>query len=317
VTGNLTFADRVRVLESSEGAPPDERTDVDTRSLVACHPELSCVQTRDVEIPGPVAAVPARLYRAPGAARAGLVWVHGGAFVGGDLDMPEANWVALTIAARRITTLSVDYRKALHGTTFPAPSDDVLAAWSWATSHLSEFRVPASAVHLGGASAGASLSAGVAARVRDSHGAGPASLILVYATVHPTLPHNTGVRSAAAALAGHERDRRQHHDDMARHYAGTHLADPYAFPGLGDARGLPPTYLLNSEVDDLRASAQAFAAKIALAGGTIRSEYEPGSTHGHLDRPHEAQGRRSIERIIRWIENQTGPAADQSNASLG
>ena len=43
---------------------------------------------------------------------AGLVWAHGGGFAGGDLDMPEADWVSRALAARGITVVSVDYALA-------------------------------------------------------------------------------------------------------------------------------------------------------------------------------------------------------------
>ena len=43
---------------------------------------------------------------------AGLVWAHGGGFAAGDLDMPEADWVARSLAERGITVISVDYALA-------------------------------------------------------------------------------------------------------------------------------------------------------------------------------------------------------------
>ena len=53
--------------------------------------------------------MPTRLYRnAKLPAAAGFVWVHGGAFVFGDLDMPEAHEVGLALAARGVPVLSVD-----------------------------------------------------------------------------------------------------------------------------------------------------------------------------------------------------------------
>ena len=57
------------------------------------------------------------------------MWVHGGAFMGGYLDMPESNWVALELAARGIPVFAVDYTKCLGDVHYPVPSDDVLAAW--------------------------------------------------------------------------------------------------------------------------------------------------------------------------------------------
>ncbi len=64
--------------------------------------------------------------------RPGLVWLHGGAFVGGDLDMPEADWVARQICDRAgAVVVSVDYRLAVGGVTYPVPHDDVVAAVRW------------------------------------------------------------------------------------------------------------------------------------------------------------------------------------------
>ena len=42
---------------------------------------------------------------------------------------PRRDWVARTLAARGVTVVSVDYRLAGDGCRYPAPSDDVLAAW--------------------------------------------------------------------------------------------------------------------------------------------------------------------------------------------
>jgi acetyl esterase/lipase len=107
--------------------------------------------------------------------------VHGGGFVGGDLDMAEANWVSLALAARGYAVLSVEYRKALHGVHFPIPSDDVLAAWNWATAHAPDFGAAPDALHLGGASAGGNLVAGVTKRLRDANGVVPVSLVWLQA----------------------------------------------------------------------------------------------------------------------------------------
>ncbi len=61
----------------------------------------------------PASAAAARMPRRRPGAR--LVWAHGGGFVAGDLDMPEADWVARTLAARGVTVVSIDYRLAGDG----------------------------------------------------------------------------------------------------------------------------------------------------------------------------------------------------------
>ncbi len=81
------------------------------------------------------------------------------------------------------------------------------------------------------------------------------------------------------------------------------LDDPYAFAANGDVAGLPPAYLINSEIDSLRASGQAFAQQLADASIDVVVETEPGTGHGHLDQPLEPQGARSMERIVDWIQS--------------
>src|SRR5687768_2615423 len=132
-----SLADWLSVLEA--GLPQGPDVAEITTGLLARFPELAAVAVTEPEIAGPHGEVAARLYRRPDVApAAALVWAHGGAFVAGDLNMAEAHWVGLALAARGVPVLSIDYRKVLHGVTYPVPSDDVLAAWSWAVDHATE-----------------------------------------------------------------------------------------------------------------------------------------------------------------------------------
>src|SRR5690625_7783674 len=61
------------------------------------------LRVKDRQAPGPHGPVPVRIYTptAPaGAPRPVLVWCHGGAFMHGDLDMPEGDHVARGVAGR-------------------------------------------------------------------------------------------------------------------------------------------------------------------------------------------------------------------------
>ncbi|MBO3103297.1 alpha/beta hydrolase [Cellulomonas fengjieae] len=103
----------------------------------------------DQAVPGPHGPVPARVYTPvgtpPDGGRPCLVWMHGGAFSWGDLDMAEAHEVARGTAGRAdAVVVSVDYRLCpvmheLGGTVgdrvdergepvrFPVPQDDCAA----------------------------------------------------------------------------------------------------------------------------------------------------------------------------------------------
>jgi len=304
----MPFPQIVAMLETLD-EPPSLGT-IDRAELVGRFPEFASVDARDVTIDGPHGEVPGRVYRRAGATDvtgAGFVWVHGGAFIGGDLDMPEAHWVSLALAARGITVVSLDYRKALRGVHYPVPSDDVLAGWCWAAAHAGELGVDPDRLHLGGASAGGNLVAGVAKRLRDGAGPLPASLVLVYPVVHAILPplseelEATLAADAAATTAAAETFR-----DMARQYAGsdTALDDPYAFAANGDVGRQPPVLVLDSEADFLRASGEAYATALAAAGVAVTVVTEPGTSHGHVNGPDMSGALTSIERLATWIEEQ-------------
>ena len=300
----LAFRQIVEMLESQDVAP--SLGHVDVADLEQRFPELTGVAVRDVTIDGVHGDVAGRTYRGPNADGAGFVWVHGGAFVGGDLDMPEAHWVSLAIAARGFPVLSLDYRKSLRGVHYPVPSDDVLAGWLWATTHANDFGVTTAQLHLGGASAGGSLAAGVTKRLRDGAGPLPASVVLVYPVVHGELPplppelRETLAADEAAVSAAAEMFR-----EMTLQFAGSEgtLDDPYAFAANGVVSGQPPVFILNSEADFLRASGEAYAEKLRGSGVDVTVETEPGTRHGHINGPDEEGALRSIDRIAKWLRD--------------
>jgi acetyl esterase len=303
MTNQSFFESLIRDLESGpQPAPWDHMT---AEWLAAEYPHLAEVEVSDVDVTGPHGAVPARLYRGPRASGHAFVWVHGGAFIAGDLEMPEANWVALELAARGIPVLSVDYTKALHGTKHPVPSDDVLAAWLVATERAEAlFGVDAHHLHLGGASAGASLTAGVTLRLRDGAGPMPASLTLLYPLVHPELPEASEATIAAVSTLATEQ--RFAPDGIAYvnlNYVGSHegLSDPTAFPGLDTLGGQPPVCIIVAERDDLRPSGELYARQLAAADVVVSLTVEEDAVHGHLNEPGNPAAMRSLDRMTTWI----------------
>ena len=270
-------------------------------------------------IPGPHGSIPVRVYPATGAeagARPGLVWLHGGGFAHGDLDMPEADWVAGQLAARGIGVVSVFYRLApllpadaesplrTDGAHFPVPSDDVLAAFDWTVEHAAELGLDPESIALGGASAGAALAAGASVRLRDAGHRLPVRVLLAYPTVHAVLPAPSA--ELAAKLQTLPEDRLFRPDGVARmnlNYVGdpAALVDPHAFPGGHDVSGLPPTLILNSDRDSLRSSGEAYARELRAAGVETTCLFEDDTTHGHLNRPDLPGALASIATMAAWL----------------
>ncbi|WP_166998963.1 alpha/beta hydrolase [Paramicrobacterium fandaimingii] len=297
-----SFAETIRKLESGT-SDPDPRTDVDIASLVEQYPDLKHVTVTSQLIPAHSGDLPARLYTPAGTPRGALVWAHGGSFVGGNLNMPESNWVALALAARGFTVLSVEYTKALFGVHFPVPSIDLLDAWVWAVDELG---IDVGAMHIGGASAGANLAAGVAVRLRDGQGPRPASAVLVYPLVHEVLPEGSAELQKVLTLVPSEaRFPQSLVTQIVANYLGPDQprGDPYAFAGNARLNDMAPIFILNSEYDEHRLSGEEFARQAMDAGVSVHLTFEPETLHGHLDQPHSPQAQRSITRIADWLAN--------------
>ena len=262
------------------------------------------VITRDLTVEGRHGPISARLYHPKKhEAGPGFLWLHGGGFIGGDLDMPEADWVSRSLAGEGFTVVSGDYTKCLEGIHYPVPNDDVLDLWRWTAEHVVELGIDPAHLHLGGASAGGALAASVAKRLRDGGGPDPRSVVLVYPVLHYDLVEPQGelrdtLREHADEVFAQDLTR-----SLSDNYLGgpTPRNDPYAFPANGELSGLPPTYVLNSEIDSLRASGEAYADGLWRAGVEARVEYEAGTVHGHLNEPSNPFAVQSISRMAAWL----------------
>jgi acetyl esterase/lipase len=311
VTPSTVDDGRMRFLGLLDQLPlADPRIDIDTASLVARFPALAGVEVTELQLTGPHGVIPARRYLGDTRSGRGLVWVHGGAFVAGDLDMPESHWVSMELASRGIPVLALDYSKALDGVHHPVPSDEVLAGWLAAVTD-GALGVPVEHLHLGGASAGANLVAGVTARLARDGQPRPASLILVYPVLHGVLPP---AEAAAAAAAESIPEELRFTPEFLRavnlNYVGDEalLYDAVAFPANATVHGFPPTLLVNAEADDLRPSGEAFAAQLERAGVATTAVFEPGTVHGYLDQPGLPAAFATIGRMAAWVvgERPTG-----------
>ncbi len=250
----------------------------------------SDVDIADDTAPGPHGPVPVRIYRpTQGKSGRALVWVHGGGFASGDLDMLEAHMVSAELAARSgAVVFSVGYRVAANGVQYPVPLDDVQAAWHWvATGYpVAAGSENFTSVALGGASAGAALALATAQRLRDSGEATPAALLLAYPFLHyPNPALDPDVSAELAVLPSTLRFPPSNIEWMVRNYVGRLSNVPAdAMPGNGSMGGLPDVRLVVSEYDDLRSSAELFERQLAEVGVPVKRHLAEGMPHGHLNR---------------------------------
>ena len=231
------------------------------------------------------------------------MWAHGGAFMFGDLEMPEADVVARELAHRAgAVVVSVDYRLCQGGIHFPVPHDDLHAAFVWAATEA-DLLSNGGRWAIGGASAGGNLAAGVAQRLRDDGAPVADALLLVYPVLHDPLPAGSAEHQARlATLPAGLRFSPEATEGINRNFLGPHPADvPYAFAGLGKVDRLPPTLIVVCEYDDLRPSGEQFADQLAQAGADVTVEVVSGVPHGHLNIPGLPEALTSIQTMSDFL----------------
>jgi acetyl esterase len=240
------------------------------REMVGAGPDVALV--RDIEIPGPGGAIPARVYEPVPEPVGTVVYYHGGGWVLGDLDDFDAVCRALAVAASA-RLVSVDYRLAPEH-RFPAAADDAFAALAWVAE-----RYPGDPLVVAGDSAGGNLAAVSALRSRDAGGPEIVLQVLVYPVVDcdPTRPSyaqcaETNFIINAAEMAW-----------FWDHYvpdAGERV-HPHASPiRAGSLEGLPPAYVVIAEHDPLRDEGLAYAAALEAASVPVTVARYEDQIHG-------------------------------------
>ena len=224
--------------------------------LIGAGPDVAVV--KDIEIPGPRGAIPARVYK-PAPDRVGtVVYYHGGGWVLGCLDEFDAVCQALAVASRA-RVVSVDYRLAPEH-RFPAAVDDAFAALVRVAA-----RHPGEPIVVAGDSAGGNLAAVSALRAREAGGPEIALQVLVYPIVDCDLTRPSYAECSGSELFLNAAEMIWFWD----HYTPDEAErrHPYASPiRASDLAGLPPAYVVVAQHDPLRDEGLAYAAALESAG---------------------------------------------------
>ena len=302
------YADRIRALDGivvdAIDPTPEAIAAMDALGQPMGPAEAGDLTVADVEVPGPHGPVPVRVYAPRELSHrsgAALVWMHGGGFIGGDIDMPEADAVARGVALRTgACVVSVDYRLCVDGVHHPVPHDDCWAVFRWVATDGLQLGTDPARIAVGGASAGGNLAASLALRARDE-GVELALSVLIYPVLHPHLP--TPDAELAACLAQTPEALRfppNLTEQLNENLLGGPVssATPYAFPGLAqDLAGMAPSYIEACEFDELRSSAERFAEQLHTADAAVEYVVAAGVPHGHLNNVGSPYALATIERI--------------------
>lgn len=203
-----------------------------------------------------------------------LVYLHGGGFVAGGLDIAAEPARDLAVRTGAIV-VAVTHRRAPEH-RFPAAHDDAYAALRWTRNHIGAHGGDPARIGVAGDSSGGNLAAAAALRaVQD--GIELSALVLVSPLVDP-----------AIATKSREEFARKHVlelDDIAwftQQYASStaDVTNPRLAIDTADLAGLPPTLVITNECDVLRDEAELLVERMRLAGVDVTLERFDGLAHG-------------------------------------
>jgi acetyl esterase len=254
----------LEMMAEAGGPPLSEMTVEQARAMPALLGELvgkgpECMSVRDIEIPGPAGAIPARVYEPVADPPGTVVYYHGGGWVIGGIETWDCvlRMLANESGAR---VVSVDYRLAPEH-PFPAAVEDAYAAAKWVSEELAGGKPLAVA----GDSAGGNLSAVTTLKARDGGGPDIALQVLIYPAVDTDL-----TREHYAQYEGHNYFLNT--PDMVwfwNHYSPNEAdrSHPDAAPLRAESlAGLPPAYVIIAEYDPLKAEGLEYAARLEEEG---------------------------------------------------
>lgn len=222
-----------------------------------------------------------------------LLEIHGGGWVGGNLDIDNYRCIYLAEHTPCIV-VSVNYRLAGETLHFPAPLMDCYAALNWIHDHAEEIGGDPSRIAVHGTSAGGNLSAGLALYTRDHRGP-KLALTVLNCPVLSLETYDSTYQNSQFALGDGNFDTSVELAYLGEAGYDGRTPNYYAMPGYcRDLKGLSPTCIIAAEYDPLRDDAMAYAGALLKANVPCELILAPRVGHGFcvVDHP-----------LTRWVHD--------------
>lgn len=203
-----------------------------------------------------------------------IVYYHGGGWVVADLDTYESSAKAIATSTNAIV-VSVAYRQAPEH-KFPAAHEDAFAAYKWATENAADISGDPNRIALAGESAGGNLAIAVALMAKERGIRLPAHILSIY----PIADGDTESASYDQYANALPLNRA-----LMNWFFGLYLNEPSEAESplisltSADLSGLPPTTIINAEIDPLRTEGENLAARMEEASVDVVQMTYPGVTH--------------------------------------
>lgn len=203
-----------------------------------------------------------------------IVYYHGGGWVIANLDTYEPSAKALAARTGAIV-VSVAYRQAPEH-KFPAAHEDSFAAYQWAVENAADINGDPDQIALAGESAGGNLAVAVALMAKERGVRLPDHILSVY----PIADGDTNSPSYDQYANAFPLNRPFMEWFFAQYLSSPEEREnPLISLTSADLSGLPPTTIINAEIDPLRSEGEDLAAQMQAAGVDVVQVTYPGVTH--------------------------------------
>ncbi len=252
----------------------------------------------DVQAPTRAGSVTVRVYRPSEASDLPvLMYLHGGGFAIGDLDLHDEYLRNLANAAG-IVIASVDYRLAPEY-PYPAGLDDCVDVWSWLQTAPAEVPGDVSRLGVGGDSAGGALSFALALRARDEGNRVPRVVLTAYGTTEMRVS-NPELGTEEECLLSNE-DCEWYWDMYTSDPA--HRSEPYCVAAEAtDLSGLGANLVITAEYDPTRDATEEYARRLEAAGNTVELTRYDGELHGFFTLLKLSEARRALDQTVAFFK---------------
>ena len=207
-----------------------------------------------------------------------LFWTHGGGFIQGS---PSQDEVANIAFARElgIPVVAARYRLAPEH-PFPAAIDDLYAGLTWLFDVAEARGIDATRIAIGGASAGAGLTAALALIAHDRDDVRPAFQLLVYPMLDDRTVLRTDIDHKPLRMWSPGSNRFGWASYLGRR-PGSADVSPYAAPARReDLSGLPPAWIGVGTLDLFHDEDLEYARRLESAGVPCEVHIVEGAFHG-------------------------------------
>jgi acetyl esterase/lipase len=234
--------------------------------------------------------IPAELINVENPANGIILYLHGGAYAVGSVNV-HREYLSRLAKACQVKVLAIDYRLAPEY-PFPAALEDSLTAYHWL---IAQGYDPASIV-LAGDSAGGGLAIAAMVSLRDDHKPLPACAVCVS-------PWLNLCRTGSKVNNNHDPILNPEILSLYSHYyAGqTDPGNPLISPIYADLRGLPPIFIQAGTNEILLDQIEEFCEKARLANIEIVFDLYQGLFHVFQIIPILPESTRSLEEIAKFI----------------